>query len=64
MSYFLKGQGYQLLHNVLGALELGRFESQHGLFTVQVTQLGPVGVKLLVVEVAKLGGNGIKVNCG
>lgn len=55
-------QGDQLLNDVLGTLQLGSLESQHGLFSVQVTQLVSVRVELLVVEVAELGGNGVEVD--
>lgn len=64
VSHLLERQSNQLLHNVLCTLELGGLEGQHGLVTVQVTQLGSVGVELLVVEVTELGGNGVEVNCG
>lgn len=56
-------QRHQLLNDVLTALQLRGLEGQHRLIPVKVTQLGSIGVKLLVVEVAELGGDGVKVNC-
>lgn len=56
-------QGGEFLDNVLCSLQLGGLKGQHGLVPVQGGQLGPVGVELLVVEVAELGGNGVEV-CG
>lgn len=64
VSHFLEGQGHQLLDNVLGALELRSLERQHRLVSVQVAQLVSVGVELLVVEVAELGGDGGEIDCG
>lgn len=62
MGNLLEGQVYQLLNDGLSALKLRGLESQHGLLTVQVTQLSSVGVELLIVEVAELGGDGVEVN--
>lgn len=62
MGNLLEGQVYQLLNDGLGALKLRGLEGQHGLLTVQVTQLSSVGVELLIVEVAELGGDGVEVN--
>lgn len=63
VGHLLERQRNQLLHNVLGTLQLRGFEGQHGLVSVQVAQLVSVRVKLLVVEVTELGGHGVKVDC-
>lgn len=62
VGHLQERQGRQFLDNVLGTLELGGLEGQHRLLSVQVAQLGSVLVELLVVEVAELGGNGVKVD--
>ena len=62
VSDFLEWQGDQFLNNVLRALELSGLEGQHRLLSVQIAQLVSVLVKLLVVEVAELGGNGVEVD--
>lgn len=63
VGHFSKWQTGQLLHNVLGALQLRGLEGQHGLLSVQVAQLGSVVVELLVVEVAEFGGYGVEIDC-
>lgn len=63
VGHLSKWQTGQLLHNVLGALQLRGLEGQHGLLSVQVAQLGSVVVELLVVEVAEFGGYGVEIDC-
>ena len=59
---FLERQGNQLLDDILSTLKLSGLKRQHGLVSVQVTQLVSVLVELLVVKVTELGGNGVEVD--
>lgn len=66
VSDLAKGQVNQLLDNGLGSLELSTSEGQHGVISVEVSELRPVGVKGLVVELAELLGEGVEIDrhCG
>ena len=63
VSDLAKGKADKLLNDSLGSLVLGTSEGEHRLISVEVAELRPVGIEGLVVELAKLLGEGVEIDC-
>lgn len=63
VSDLAKGKANKFLNDSLGTLVLSTGEGEHRVITVEVTELRPVGIEGLVVELAELLGEGVEIDC-